>query len=290
MLPREIVKKIRQIEIRTNRAVNNILGGEYHSVFKGHGIEFSDVREYQIGDDIRSIDWNVTARMGHPFIKKFVEERELTVMLLIDASKSQAFGTQKQNKQEIASEIAAMLAFSAVKNNDRVGLLIFTDRVEKYVPPQKGKQHVLRLIREILYFQPQGQNTHIRVALEHLYQTQKHNCVMFLISDFYDDNYEKSLKVLSKKHDVIAVRMQDPREVNLPSKGIVHLEDPESGANLCIDLSKHSTSEKYSDHVSKQNDKILRNLRSIDTILIDTSKSYVDPLVRFFKLREKRYR
>ncbi|MFH1429027.1 MAG: DUF58 domain-containing protein [Candidatus Margulisiibacteriota bacterium] len=290
MLPREIVSKVRQIEIRTNRAVNTVLGGEYHSVFKGQGVEFSEVREYQIGDDVRSIDWNVTARTGHPHVKKFVEERELSVMLLVDASASQSFGSEGQNKREIASEIAAMLAFSAIKNNDQVGLIIFTDKVEKYVPPKKGRQHVLRLIREILYFQPEGKGTNIRGALEYFYLMQKRRSVVFLISDFLDGDFEKILKITAKKHDLIAVNITDPREEELPAGSVFHLEDPEAGENVWFDMSSTNHRKLYKEHNQARTAALQKQLKFIDTINIDTSKSYVDPLVRFFKQRERRYR
>ena len=290
MLPREIVRKIRQIEIRTNKAVNTILGGEYHSVFKGQGVEFSEVRQYQAGDDIRSIDWNVTARMGHPFVKKFVEEREQTVMLLVDASASQSFGSQSQSKREIASEIAAVLAFSAIKNSDRIGLLIFTDQVEKYVPPKKGRQHVLRLVREILCFNPERSGTSINIALENLFQTQKRNCIAFLISDFMDNGFGKSLKVAAKKHDVIAVKITDPREQELTKLGLINLEDPETKETLLVDLSGSKLRQLYKTEVLKREGQLRQELKLVDTIQINTASSYVDPIVKFFKQREKRYR
>ncbi|MFC1478456.1 DUF58 domain-containing protein [Candidatus Margulisiibacteriota bacterium] len=290
MLPREIVSKVRQIEIRTNRAVNTVLGGEYHSVFKGQGVEFSEVREYQIGDDVRSIDWNVTARTGTPFVKKYVEERELSVMLLVDASASQNFGTQQQNKREIASEIAAMLAFSAIKNNDQVGLIIFTDKVEKYVPPKKGRQHVLRLIREVLYFKPDGKGTNIREALEYFYLMQKRRSVVFLISDFMDGDFERILKITSKKHDLIAVNITDPREEELPGGSVFSLEDPETGEKVWMDMSNAHYRQLYKAHTQERTAALQKQLKFVDTINIDTGKSYIDPLVRFFKERERRYR
>ena len=237
MDPAEILKKVKKIEITTNRLVNDVLAGEYHSVFRGSGMEFAEVREYQPGDDIRTIDWNVTARMGVPYVKKYTEERELTVMLLVDASASLETGTQESLKGEIAAEICALLAFSAIKNNDRVGLIIFTDTIEKYLPPKKGKKHVLRVIRELIYFKPQKVKTDIACALDYLSKVQRRKCVAFLVSDFMSEEYEKSLTVSNQKHDLITITITDPREVELPPVGFVELEDAETGETIVVDTS-----------------------------------------------------
>src|SRR3989441_5542851 len=241
MLPADILKKVRRIEIRTNRLVNESLAGEYHSVFKGRGMEFSEVREYQFGDDIRSIDWNVTSRMGHPYVKKHVEERELTVILLVDFSASGDFGTRRRFKREIEAEICAILAFSAIKNNDRVGLIAFTDRVETFLRPRKGKDHVLRVIREVLYFRPLGRGTDIGQALQYLYRTITKRSVVFLISDFLGDGFARPLRVAARKHDVIAITVTDPREEELPPIGLVDLEDAETGERVLVDSSDRRT-------------------------------------------------
>src|SRR5437763_8081459 len=230
MLPREVIRQIRRLQLRARRAVEDLLGGEYHSVFKGTGIAFEEVREYQPGDDIRTIDWNVTARIGHPFIKRFVEERELTVMLLVDCSGSQRFGSGFQQKRDVAAELAALLAFSAVSNNDKVGLVAFTDRVERYVPPRKGTSHVLRLIRDILYFQPTRRATSIREALDFLSRVRHRRAIVFLLSDFLDQGYERLLKRTGRHHDLVLVRISDPREEELPAVGLLELEDAETGA------------------------------------------------------------
>src|SRR5438046_16260 len=211
MLPRDVLRQIRLLQLRARRAVEDFLGGEYHSVFKGTGIAFEEVREYQPGDDVRSIDWNVTARMGHPFVKRFIEERELTVMLLVDASASQSFGTVRQEKRDVAAELAAILAFSAISNNDRVGLIAFTDRVERFVPPRKGTRHVLRLIRDVLFFQPQRRGTCIRAALDYADRVLHRRAVIFLMSDFFDRGYERAVKLTGRRHDLIAVPLSDPR-------------------------------------------------------------------------------
>jgi uncharacterized protein (DUF58 family) len=224
MIPREIFKKVRQIEIRTNREVTDVLGGQYHSVFKGRGMEFEEVREYLPGDEVRSIDWNVTARFGHPFIKKFTEERELTVMLVVDVSASGQFGSVRQTKNELAAELAAVLAFSAIRNNDKVGLIMFTDQIEKFVPPKKGRRHVLRVVREILAFQPQGRGTDLQQALDYHNRVQPRRAVTFVVSDFQvadEESVRKKLRVASKRHDVIALSLRDPREQELPAVGLV---------------------------------------------------------------------
>ncbi len=235
MLTKEIIKQVRQIELRTRGLVNQVFSGEYHSVFKGRGMEFSEVREYQFGDDIRNIDWNVTARFGHPFIKIFEEERELTVMLMADLSGSLIFGTVDKTKQRVAAELSSILAFSALKNNDKVGLILFTDKIEKFVPPRKGRKHVLRIIREVLSFQPVGKSTDIKAALEFLNSTIKKRSILFLLSDFMDSGYEKILRIVAKKHDLIGVVLEDQRENELPKMGLVKLTDAETGEERWID-------------------------------------------------------
>src|SRR5437867_2442936 len=237
MLPtsQEILRRIRRIEIRTNRLVNESLAGEYHSVFKGRGMEFDEVREYTPGDDVRTIDWNVTSRMGHPYVKKYVEERELTVMLLVDVSASGDFGTITRTKREVAAEVCALLAFSAIRNNDRVGLLIFSDREERYLPPRKGRNHVLRVIREVLTADPKGKGTDLTMALESLIQGVRRRSVAFVVSDFLDVGFDRALRIANRKHDLVAIALSDPRELELPAVGILELEDAETGRSILVD-------------------------------------------------------
>ena len=238
MIPKEILQQVKHIEIKATRLVNDLFGGEYESVFKGRGMEFAEVREYVPGDDVRTIDWNVTARSQRPFIKKFVEERELTVVFVVDGSRSLYFGSTEKLKAAIAAELAALLAFSAVKNNDKVGLLIYTDQIEKFVPPKKGKSHVLRVVREVLYHQPKARRTNLRTALEHLYHILTRSAVIFIISDFLDRGYEKAFKVLHQKHDLIALQIIDPRERELPSCGWMELEDGETGETILVKIGR----------------------------------------------------
>lgn len=292
MIPKEILKQIRNIEIRTGKLVNDIFAGQYESVFKGRGMEFSEVREYQPGDDIRTIDWNVTARFAHPFVKKFVEERELTIMLLVDMSASGKFGTCKKFKSEIIAEISAILAFAALKNNDKVGTIIFTNKIEKFIPPKKTRTHILRIIREILYFQPQNKSTDLNCGLEYLNEVTKRKVIVFLISDFIDKGYEKMLKITNKRHDLIALTIIDPREQNLPSIGIIELEDLETGKTTLIDTSDNSFRNNF---FSQQAETIKRreqifNRIQLDNIKIFTDESYIQPLIKFFQLRTRRFR
>lgn len=292
MIPKEILKKVKRIEIQTRGLVNNIFSGEYHSVFKGRGMEFAEVREYQIGDDVRTIDWNVSARMGHPFVKVFEEERELTLMLLVDVSSSGNFGTVQQMKGEIATEICALLAFSAIKNNDKVGLIIFTDRIEKFVPPKKGKTHVLRVLRELLYHEPQGRGTDIKLALDYMNRVINRRAVVFLASDFISENYEKAMQIANKRHDVVAITITDPREIELPNVGTIELEDAETGEVILVDTADANIRNAFLSETSgakKDRDKLLRSM-NIDTIDIRTDVSYIVPLIRFFRLRAKRFR
>ncbi len=292
MIPKEILKKVKRIEIQTRGLVNDVFSGEYHSVFKGRGMEFAEVREYQIGDDIRTIDWNVTARMGHPFVKVFDEERELTVMLVVDVSSSSDFGTVEQMKGEIAAEICALLAFSAIKNNDKVGLIIFSDRVEKYVAPKKGKSHVLRVIRELLYHKPQGHQTNITEALEFLSRVTQRRAVVFLVSDFIASGYEKALQIANKRHDLVTITITDPREQVLPSIGLVELEDAETGETFLVDTGDADLRDEFSSQAEqrKQDRESVFKSMNIDTVNINTQQSYIDPLIRFFKMRAKRFR
>ncbi len=292
MIPKEILKKVRWIEISTRGLVNELFSGEYHSVFKGRGMDFSEVREYQVGDDIRSIDWNVTARTGHPFVKVFREERELTVMLLVDASGSGDFGSLEQAKGEIAVEICALLAFSAIKNNDKVGLLIFTDQVEKFIPPRKGRKHVLRVLRELLYFRPRNKGTDLGAVLEYLSRVQRRRSVTFLVSDFLDDGYEKPLRVAGRRHDLIVIRISDPREEELPPVGLVELEDAESGEHLIVNTSDLRVRNLFRESVRERRAALNQLLRQIgvDRIDVRTDSSYVEPLVRFFQQRVRRLR
>lgn len=291
MIPREILKKVKRIEIQTRGLVNNFFGGEYHSVFKGRGMTFSEVREYQPGDDIRLIDWNVTARSGNPFIKVFEEERELTVFLIVDISASGIFGSGSHLKKNIGAEIASVLGFSAIKNNDKVGLILFSNEVVKYVPPKKGKSHVLRVIRELLYTKPTENGTSIKNALEFFMKVSKRRCVVFLLSDFLDKEYWDSIRIVNRKHDLIGIKIYDPFEVNLPDIGMIKVEDPETGSMFWIDTS-------YVPDLQKMNNENIRSLVALekesakiglDFISISTAEDYVDPLMKFFKRRGKKY-
>ncbi len=291
MLTKELLKQVRQIEIKTKGLVNQVFSGEYHSVFKGRGMEFSEVREYQFGDDIRNIDWNVTARFSHPFIKIFEEERELTVILLVDLSGSLLFGTLEKTKQQIAAELSAVLAFSAMKNNDKVGLILFTDKIEKFVPPRKGKTHVLRLVREVLSFEPKGKATNLKSALEYMNNAIKKKSIVFLISDFMDNGYEKILRIVGKKHDLVGIVINDRREFQLPKIGLVKLTDSETGEERWLDTSDAKVQRTIKDVRQRiiQNRKSLFLSSRLDTIEINTGENYVKPLVKFFRTREGRW-
>jgi uncharacterized protein (DUF58 family) len=290
MIPKEILKKVRQIQIRTSRLVTDAFLGGYGSVFKGRGIEFEEVREYQPGDDVRIIDWNVTARKGHPFIKLFKEERELTVMLLVDLSHSGRFGSVRQFKSEIASEICALLAFSAIKNNDNVGLIIFTNKVEKFVPPKKGKRHVLRVIRELLYFQPESKHTDISVGLEYLSKVTSRRTVTFVVSDFIASGYDMPLRIANKRNDIIAIAITDPRELELPNVGFIELQDAETGELVFVDSSNSNVRKQFAQRnaraVKDRND-LFRSM-GVDTIDIRTDRPYIEPIMKFFRMRERR--
>jgi uncharacterized protein (DUF58 family) len=290
MIPKELLKKIRRIEIRTSRTVNDVLAGHYHSVFKGLGMEFEEVRQYQIGDDVRTIDWNVSARYGEPYVKIFREERELTVILLVDLSASHAFGTASQLKRDLVAEVCATLAFSAIRNNDKVGLVCFTDQVEKVVSPKKGTKHVLRVIREVLYHQPRGKGTDIKDALEHLNRTVKRRAVVFVVSDFQAGGYDDALRIARRRHDVIPIVVTDPREMELPDVGLIELFDGETGETVLVDSSSRSVRDSYAVLMRRlvdQRDEALRSM-AIDSIHVRTGESFVEPLTRFFRVREKR--
>lgn len=285
------MQEIRRIQIRTNHMVNDILTGQYESVFKGQGMEFKEVREYVPGDEIRLIDWNVTARTGVPHVKLLAEERELTVMLLVDASGSGRFGSVRRFKNELAAELCAVLAISAIKNNDKVGLIIFTDDVELYVPPSKGRRHVLRVIREVLFFEPKGRKTDIPGALHFLNGITKRRAVTFLVSDFMADGYEVPMRVAAKRHDLIAVVVSDPREAELPNVGLLNVRDAETDREVLVDTSNASVREQYALEARKraaERDRILRRNR-VDAIHVRTDRPYVEEIYRFFRMRERRY-
>jgi len=291
MLSKDIIKKIRQIEINSNRLVNQLFAGGYHSVFKGQGIEFYEVREYQPGDDIRTIDWNVTARLGSPYIKKYIEERQRTIILMVDVSSSLDFGSLAKTKNDIATEIAALLAFSAIRNNDLVGLLLFSDRIEKFIPPKKGRKHVLRIIRDILCFKKEGKGTDISQAVKYLSRVMQKKAVLFLISDFLFDNYEKSLNLISRKHDLIPIIIKDRFEKKLPQRvGIVYFEDPETQDILPFDLSDSEVKGRYIKMVEQEIFNRKKYLQSIkaDVVELSTDGEYIKPLSLFFRKRERR--
>jgi uncharacterized protein (DUF58 family) len=292
MLPREIVHKIRRIQITTNRLVNESLAGEYHSVFKGRGMEFDEVREYQHGDDVRTIDWNVTSRAGRPFVKRYVEERELTVMLLIDMSASGAFGSTDKLKSEIAAEISALLAFSAIKNNDREGAILFTDCIEKFIPPRRGSTHVLRVIREVLFHKPEHRGTCIQKALEHLNLVVHKRSVVFLISDLLDQGFEQPLKVANRRHDIVIIQIMDPREKELPNVGILEIKDAETGEIVRLDTALPWVRDTFQENWKRNQAKLSRLFDShrMDHLTLETGKPYDVPLIRFFEERARRIR
>lgn len=290
MIPKDLAKKIRYIQISTSKAVNDVLAGEYQSVFKGRGMEFDEVREYQPGDDVRSIDWNVTARMGHPYVKRYREERELTVMFVVDLSASGAFGSTGKLKNEVAAELCALLAFSAIKNNDKVGLIVFTDQVELFIPPAKGTSHVLRLIRDLLNFEPRQARTDIAGALDYLGHVVVRRCVAFVVSDFLGEGFAPPMNVLSRRHDLIAVSITDPREIRLPSVGLIELEDAETGEVVLIDTSSAAVRKRYEGLGARQRGELQDTFRGmgVDQIDVVTDRDYVRTLVSFFRRRERR--
>ena len=291
MIPEELAKKIRILQITTRKVVNDVLAGEYGSVFRGRGMEFDEVREYMPGDEIRTIDWNVTARTGIPYVKRFVEERELTVIFLVDLSASGTFGSVKKLKNEVAAELCSLLAFSAVKNNDKVGLIVFTDQIEMFIPPKKGTQHVLRVIRELLNFKPRQASTDIVGALDYLGKVTKKKAVVFLVSDFQAEGFEKSMRVIARRHDLVAVTIVDPREVSLPNVGMLELEDAETGEIILVDTSSGTVRKNY-ERLGREQSARFRELfasMGVDQIEVKTDKDYVPSLVKFFKAREGRY-
>jgi uncharacterized protein (DUF58 family) len=292
MLPREVLRQIRRLQLKARRAVEDLLGGEYHSVFKGTGIAFEEVREYQPGDDIRAIDWNVTARMGHPFVKRFIEERERTVLLAVDCSDSQRFGTGARQKREVAAELAAVLAFSAVSNNDRVGLVQFTDRVERFVPPRKGARHVLRLIRDVLFHEPEQRGTSLRAGLDFLNRVLRRRTIVFFLSDFLDEGYEAAFKRAGRRHDLVAVRISDPSEAEFPPVGLVELEDAETGRRLLLDTGSRAVRDalRSADAARRASLRRLAAQARTDVVEVSTDGTHLDALIRFFRLRERRQR
>lgn len=296
MAENDIFKKVRELEIATRGLVNQVFSGEYHSVFKGRGMEFSEVREYQFGDDIRNIDWNVTARFGHPFVKVFEEERELTVLLLVDLSGSQQFGSSGKTKKQIAAELSAILAFSALKNNDKVGCILFTDTIEKFIPPRKKKGHILRIIKEILAFEPKQTGTSLKTALEFLSSTVKKRSIVFLISDFLDSDYDQILKIIGRKHDLVGITLSDEREFHLPPAGLIEFIDPESGLRRMIDTSDKEFQKKLKFTIATQLEtrKKLFAVSKLDNVELhiprnDDDFNYLKPLIRFFKQRAARW-
>jgi uncharacterized protein (DUF58 family) len=286
----DVLRQVKLIELRTRRLVNSVFSGEYRSIFKGQGMEFAEVREYQPGDEVRSIDWNVTARMRRPFVKRYIEERELTLMLAVDVSGSGQFGTVRQFKAELATELAAVLTMSAVRNNDRVGVLLYTDRVEHVVPPGKGRRHAMRILRDVLLHKPRGKTTDTPLALDFMRRLLKQHAIVFLISDLTDPGIERPLKLLNQRHDVIVARLEDPSERTLPNVGVARLVDPETGQTLDIDTSDPRVRATYTELSAKRNDAIRSMLRrlGIDDIPISTRDSFIEPLLRFFRARETR--
>lgn len=291
MISKEILKKVRKIEIRTKGMVNNILGGEYQSAFKGRGMEFAEVREYNYGDDIRQIDWNVTARTGDPFIKQFEEEREQTLMLCVDISPSGIFGSENQSKMDLSIEICAVLAFSAIKNGDKVGLVLYTNEIEKVIPPKKGRKHVLRLIRDLLTTEPKGTGTDISEALSYVNRLLNRRAIVILASDFQDENYDRQMKITSRKHDLVNILINDQLENELPDLGLIPLKDAETGEEILVDSSSEKVRREYQKkrkiRKEKLRDRFLR--MQIDTIDLNTNRSYIRPLMSFFRRRVHRY-
>ena len=287
---REILRKIRRLELRTRRLVASSFAGQYQSVFKGRGMNFEEVRPYSPGDEIRAIDWNVTARTGEPYIKKFTEEREMTVMIVLDVSASGNFGSIEESKRELAAEVAAILAFSAITNNDKVGLLLFSDRVELFIPPKKGRLHILRLIREMLFFRPKGKGTDLSGALEYLNKVVTRRAVVFLISDFFTGDFSKPLTVSAKRHDMVAIPIIDPAEEVLPNVGVILLEDPETGEQIEVDTSRRLISKGYAEMADKRSKELLSlfGARRIDTLQLRTDRDYLPVLRNFFDRRGRR--
>ncbi len=290
MIPAEILRKVRRIQIITSAMVNDVFAGQYHSAFKGRGMEFEEVREYQPGDDVRTIDWNVTARTGRPFVKNYREERELTVVLLVDVSASQDFGTRQQLKRELVAELGATLAFSAIQNNDKVAMILFTDRIERFVPPRKGTRHVLRVVRELLYHEPQGTGTDVAGALEYLNSVLRRRAVVFLISDFQTPGFTGPLRVVRHRHDLIPVVVRDQREAELPAVRYLELSDPETGAQLLVDTSSRAFRRRYAELAQQRTADLVAEFRRlrIDSLQVSTGDSFIEPLMTFFRRRGAR--
>lgn len=286
-----LLQKVRKIEIKTRGLSAHIFSGEYHSAFKGRGMAFSEVREYMPGDDIRSIDWNVTARFNHPFVKVFEEERELTVILLVDVSASGNFGTKAQFKKDLVTELCAVLSFSAIQNNDKIGIIFFTDRIEKFIPPKKGKTHILRIIRELIDFEPVHRGTDLSSALKYLTNAIKKKSICFILSDFYSSDFEHALKLANRKHDIVAVQVHDPGEEEIPPVGLIHIADPESGERLLVDTSDRRIREifrkNWESRKRELRDKFARS--GVDVVSLRTDQSYVQPLMQLFKKRGRKY-
>lgn len=289
MIPEELFRKIRRLEIRTRGLVREVFAGEYHSAFRGRGIEFSEVRRYQMGDDVRTIDWNVSARMGDTFVKVFEEEREQTVMLLVDVSGSESFGSGNLLKRDMAAELCAVLAFSAVRNNDRVGLLLFTDRIEAFVPPRKGRRHALRIIRDVFAHRPVSSRTSIAVALDHLQHVLRRRSIVVLMSDFFASGYEKSLRMAAARHDLVAVHLRDPREESLPSAGLIALRDSESGEPILVDTGSAAIRAAYNAAARERLERTAETLAraGVDSVPVSTGADYVEPLAAFFRRRSR---
>lgn len=287
MIDQEILKKVRKIEIKARGLSQQMFSGEYHSAFKGHGMAFSEVREYQYGDDVRDIDWNVTARLNHPYVKVFEEEREMTVMLLVDVSGSNRFGTHHQFKEELVAEVAATLAFSAIQNNDKVGVIMFSDRIEKFIPPKKGSSHILRIIRELITFRPESNGTDITTGLRYFTNVIKKRCTAFLLSDFYDEGYEDALKIAAEKHDLVAIRIADEKEKRLPDLGLVKFYDPESASTLWVDTSSRAAREQFAKSYAAYETTVKNTMEryGIDNTEVLTGEDFVKPLLKLFKMR-----
>lgn len=292
MLPADVLRQVRRLHLRARRLVQTLLGGEYHSAFKGAGLSFEEVREYQPGDDVRTIDWNVTARVGHPFIKRYVEERELTMLLVVDVSASQRFGTGKLTKRAAAAELAALLALCAVSNNDRVGLVAFTDSVERFVPPNKGPRHVLRLLRDILAFEPQRTGTDLGAALDYVTKVQRRRAIVFLVSDFLSSGFDKAFRRAARKHDLIAVRTSDPREHDWPAVGLVRLQDAETGAQMLVDVGDRRVRASFTQRAAERQAAFTKLARAAqaDLIEVGTDGNHFDALLNFFRKRDRRRR
>lgn len=286
----EVLRKVRRVEITTRRLVNDVFSGEYHSVFKGQGMEFDEVREYQPGDDIRAIDWNVTARMGAPYIKRFMEERELVVMFLLDVSASGRFGSVDKTKLDTAAEICAVLAFSAIQNHDKVGAVVFTDDVEEYIPPDKGRRHVLHVVRQVLFFEPKRHRTHVARALEFLLKVQKRRAIVFVVSDFLSPDFSRPLAMAARKHDLVAIRIADPREDRLEGSGMLRVWDQEARVERVVDLSSRAARERFAAHARRRDEELTTLFRrhGVDCVRIEAGQDYIVPLSVFFKSRARR--